>query len=89
LVALALLAPSAAQGEEWMFRRSYFSHVLPPGVEPAYPLPESRSAYRPAFYREAFGGSIRSAYRWNNYVIQSGPRVDRTYYREAYIEFNP
>jgi hypothetical protein len=76
-------------GEQWMFRRSYFSHALPPEAPPEHPLPESRSAYRTAYYREAFGGSIRSAYRINNYVIQSGPRSDRTFYREGYIEFEP
>lgn len=86
-----LLACSSAevQGEEWMFRRSYFSHTLPPGFEPDYPLPESRSAYRPAYYREAPGLSVRSAYRVNNYIIQNGNRFDRTFYREGYIEFDP
>jgi hypothetical protein len=80
-------APAAA--DEWMFRRSYFSHMLPPDVPPPYPLPESRSAYRPAYYRESLGGSVRSAYRVNNYIIQNGPRMDRTFYREGYIEVNP
>jgi len=91
LLAAAALAAvqSPTTAEDWMFRRSYFSHVPPPGVTPDYPLPESRSAYRPAFYREALGGSVRSAYRVNNYIIQNGNRMDRTFYREGYIEFNP
>jgi len=91
LVAAATMAGGAkpARGEDWMFRRSYFSHMLPPGAPPVYPLPESRSAYRPAYYREALGGSVRSAYRVNNYVIQNGARSDRTFYREGYIEFDP
>jgi hypothetical protein len=84
-----LSAGTPAVAEDWMFRRSYFSHLPPPGVEPLYPLPESRSAYRPAFYREALGGSVRSAYRINNYVIQNGNRFDRTIYREGYIEIDP
>ncbi|MDZ4688603.1 MAG: hypothetical protein SH850_26315 [Planctomycetaceae bacterium] len=75
--------------DDWMYRRSYFSHALPPGSEPVYPLPAQRSAYRPAYYREAFGFSVRSAYRVNNYVIRSGNRTDRTLYQEGYIEFNP
>ena len=83
------LWPGCVRADDWMFKRSYYSHSPPPGVEPSHPLPESRSAYRTAFYREAFGGSFRSAYRWNNYVIQSGPRTDRTWYREGYIEFDP
>ncbi|HET6424148.1 MAG TPA: hypothetical protein VFG20_10720 [Planctomycetaceae bacterium] len=82
-------AVPAVHAEDWMFKRSYYSHDPPPGVQPTYPLPESRSAYRPAYYREAFGLSIRSAYRTNNYVIQSGNRFDRTYYREGYVEINP
>jgi hypothetical protein len=84
------LAPGVARADdEWMYRRSYFSHALPPGVEPTHPLPAQRSAYRPAYYREAFGFSVRSAYRVNNYVIRSGNRTDRTLYQEGYIEFNP
>ena len=80
-------APASA--EDWMYRRSYYTHNPPQGEQPAYPLSESRSAYRPAYYREAFGLSIRSAYRVNNYIIQNGNRFDRTYYREGYVEINP
>ena len=87
--AVILAAGMPAQAEDWMFRRSYFSHMLPPDVAPQYPLPESRSAYRPAYYREALGGSVRSAYRVNNYIIQNGNRMDRTFYREGYIEIDP
>lgn len=89
MTVLMACAPERANAEDWMFKRSYFSHQLPPGVEPTYPLPESRSAYRPAYYRESFGFSIRSAYRVNNYVIQNGNRFDRTFYREGYVEVNP
>jgi hypothetical protein len=74
-----------ASAEDWMFRRSYFSHDLPEGVAANYPVPTSRSAYRIAQYRDGFG--INSAYRVNNYVIVNGDRVDRTYYREGWIEF--
>ena len=87
-ILLACSVP-AARAEDWTFKRSYYSHDLPQGVQPNYPLPVSRSAYRPAYYREAFGLSIRSAYRTNNYVIQNGNRTDRTYYREGYVEINP
>jgi hypothetical protein len=80
---------SAVADDDWMYRRSYFSHTPTPGVQPTYPLPEPRSAYRPAYYREALGFSVRSAYRWNNYVLRNGPRTDRTLYQEGYIEFNP
>lgn len=78
-----------AQADDWMYRRSYYSHAPVDGLPADYPLPEHRSAYRPAYYREAFGFSVRSAYRINNYVIRNGPRTDRTIYQEGYIEFNP
>ncbi len=89
MTVLLACAPERSDAEDWTFKRSYYSHALPPGTEPNYPLPESRSAYRPAYYREAFGFSIRSAYRVNNYVIQNGNRFDRTFYREGYVEVNP
>lgn len=89
ITVLLACAPERVDAEDWMFKRSYFSHHLPVGVEPTYPIPESRSAYRPAYYRDSFGFSIRSAYRVNNYVIQNGNRFDRTFYREGYVEVNP
>ena len=89
LIVLFGWIPAEARAEDWAFRRSYFSHMPPNGVEPDHPIPDSRSAYRPAYYREAAGFSIRSAYRFNNYVIQNGNRMDRTFYREGYVEFDP
>lgn len=73
--------------EDWMFRRSYYSHQLPDGMLPHYPVPESRSAYRTAYYRYGFG--VSTGYRINNFVIQNGARVDRTITQEGWIEFNP
>ncbi len=88
---LLLLAgwPVPARADDWVYRRSYYSHWPSAGSPPAHPLPEHRSAYRPAYYREALGFSVRSAYRINNYVLQNGNRTDRTIYQEGYIEFNP
>lgn len=82
---------STARAEDWMYRRSYYSHTLSPeaGAVPNHPLPEHRSAYRPAYYREALGFSARSAFRINNYVIRNGPRTDRTIYMEGYFELQP
>ncbi|MDX1969105.1 MAG: hypothetical protein SFV23_18155 [Planctomycetaceae bacterium] len=88
-VLLVAGGPVAAQAEDWVYRRSYYSHWPSDGSPPPHPIPESRSAYRPAYYREAFGLSVRSAYRINNYVIRNGNRTDRTIYQEGYIEFNP
>lgn len=89
LILLVGWVPAEVRAVDWAFRRSYFSHVPPQGMEPTYPVPESRSAYRPAYYREAFGFSVRSAYRINNFVIQNGNRSDRTFYQEGYVEFEP
>lgn len=77
--------PSSVFSEDWMFRRSYYSHVLPEPVPPGYPQPVSRSAYRGAYYRDGFG--VRTTYRVNNHVIQNGNRVDWTFYREGWVEF--
>ncbi|MBI1346408.1 hypothetical protein GC163_08965 [bacterium] len=86
---LMVLLPQVGSADDWMYRRSYYSHTPVAGLPADYPLPEHRSAYRPAYYREAQGFSVRSAYRINNYVIRNGPRTDRTIYQEGYIEFNP
>lgn len=77
----------SASAEDWMFRRSYYSHDFPNGLPADYPQPVNRSAYRIAHYRDGFG--VNSGYRINNYVIQNGNRIDRTYYREGWIEFVP
>jgi hypothetical protein len=86
VVAFAAACPPL-HAEDWMFRRSYFSHRPPEGAEPVWPIPESRSAYRTAYYRDGFG--VSTGFRWNNYVIQNGARVDRTWYQEGWIEFIP
>lgn len=79
---------SARAADEWMYQRSYFSHAAPDGA-PQHPLPDSRSAYRIAYYREFAGGSFRSAYRVNHHVITNGQRADHTVYREGWFEHLP
>ena len=86
LVLLAGFSPPT-HADDWMFRRSYFSHLPANGQAPNYPVPESLSAYRTAYYRNGFG--VSTGYRLNNYMIQNGPRVDHTFYREGWIEFYP
>ncbi len=78
---------SASQAEDWMYKRSYYSHALPESPPPNYPLPVSRAGYRVAHYREGFG--VSTGYRWNNYVLQNGARVDRTLYLEGWVEMLP
>lgn len=80
---------TSVHADDWMYRRSYYSHMPVDGRQPDHPLPDHRSAHRTAYYREAFGFSVRSAFRINNFVLQNGPRTDRTIYQESYIEFQP
>lgn len=86
LVLVCGFAQTAA-AEDWMFRRSYFSHVPAGELPPDYPLPVSRSAYRIAHYRYGFG--VNAGYRINNYIIQNGNRTDQTIYTEGWVEFSP
>jgi hypothetical protein len=88
IVAVIPFCPTV-NADDWMFKRSYFSHALPPGVTPPFPVPESRSAYRKAYYSEGPTFQVRSAYRINNFVLQNGARSDRTIYQEGYIQFGP
>lgn len=83
------LDASPGLAQDWMYRRSYFSHRLADERAPPHPVPESRSAYRTAYYREGFTFEFRSGYRVNNFVLQNGGRVDRTYYREEWFEVRP
>jgi hypothetical protein len=78
-----------AAAEDWMFRRSYHSHVFPPGHEPPGVLPESRSAYRTPVVRYHPGFSVRGGQRFNNYTLRSGHSTDWTIIRENWIEIRP
>lgn len=90
LSAVGLVFVSRADADEqWMYRRSYYSHVVDPNLPPPHPVPESRSAYRTAYYNERHGFGVSTAYRFNNFVIQNGNRTDWTWYRDAWIDFQP
>jgi hypothetical protein len=84
IAAPGLYSGGQVWADDWMFRRSYFSHVQPPGAEEDPSLPQSRSAYRTAYYRQAFG--FRSSYRINNNIIRNGARFDWTRQTEGWIE---
>ena len=83
IAALCLFATATGRGEasDWMFRRSYFSHSLPPEVAARYPVPESLSAYRPAIISPYPGFSLQGVTRFNNVVIPSGASLDYTLMR--------
>jgi hypothetical protein len=88
LVAAGLSAfavrPAAADDTGWVFRRSYFSHVLPPQVQARYPVPESRSAYRLPLVDVYPGFSVQGVQRYNTILMDQGNDV--TIYRQFWIQ---
>ena len=88
-LAVFLAWEGTAGASDWMYRRSYFSHALPPGVEPSYPLPVSESAYRPAVVSPYPGFGIQEMRRFNHVVIPSGASVDVTLQYGHNVRFQP
>lgn len=70
-----------AEAENWMFRRSYYSHELPPEVAERYPRPESRSAYRIPELATTPGFALKGARRWNYVRMFNGNSYDYTLLR--------
>jgi hypothetical protein len=89
LAATAGAYPASAPAGELMFRRSYFTHAIPPELEGLYPIPESRSAYRPALAGATPGFAIRGAYRFDRMFLRSGSSTDLTVFRGDWYEINP
>ncbi|MBW3542130.1 MAG: hypothetical protein KY476_17810 [Planctomycetes bacterium] len=84
---LLLAAPQPAAAAEWVFYRSYFTHAVPPEIEPYFPRPRSRSAYRPAIAGGTPGLSIRGGYRYNRIFLGAGgSSPDLTILRENWYE---
>lgn len=92
----------SAEGADWAFRRSWFSHrpavardSANPGMGygmtslPPQSLPTSRSAYRLATPQRGPGFSVRSKYRFNFYRLYNGRSSDTTVYREFSYEESP
>lgn len=88
-VAVLVMAATAAvsSAEDWVFRRSYYSHTPPPGVEPRGPV-DPRLGYREAFVGAHPRGAIRGGYRWNNITVSNGYSTDRTVIRESFFDAN-
>jgi len=80
---------SSADAADWMFRRSYYSHKVPPELEATYPRPTSRSAYRRPYIRRNAGFSVRGGYRYNRIFLRSGTSTDLTVIREDWFEHRP
>ncbi len=93
-LAIALIAglvanSSASADESWMYRRSYFSHVLPPQIQARYPVPESRSAYRRPYVNLSPGFGVRGSYRYNPIQIYDGQSTDVEIYRQFWFQTEP
>jgi hypothetical protein len=88
---LSHVAASTASADDqgWMFRRSYFSHVLPPEIQARYPVPESRSAYRRPLVNLNPGFAIRGSYRYNPIEIYDGRSTDVEIYRSFWFQTEP
>jgi hypothetical protein len=78
-----------ADDQGWMFRHSYFSHVLPPEIQARYPVPESRSAYRRPLVNLAPGYGVRGVYRYNPIEIYDGRSTDVEIYRQFWFQTEP
>ncbi|MBA3311806.1 MAG: hypothetical protein M3552_22810 [Planctomycetota bacterium] len=90
IVAVVFCATSdRSDASDWMFRRSYYSHPIPPELAYKYPAPVSLSAYRPAVVGPYPGFSVQSIQRFNNVVIPSGASLDYTLLRSETVRQMP
>ena len=87
LLVLAGLASECqvAQADDWMFRRSYYSHAATPTDAGS---PRSRSAYREPFAGNHPRFAIRGGWRMNNIILNNGSSSDRTFIRENWFDMN-
>jgi hypothetical protein len=80
----ALLSDAVAA--DWRFRRSYFSHHVPPDLYAYDELPRSRSAYRAAYPNRLPGFSAQGGFRINRIQINSGLSSDTTIIHEGWFQ---
>jgi hypothetical protein len=81
---------AAADDNGWIYRRSYFSHVLPPQIQARYPVPESRSAYRLPLVDIYPGVSVQGVQRYNTIILGNGSTgTDTTIYRQYWLQVKP
>ncbi|MBI3866129.1 MAG: hypothetical protein HY290_29980 [Planctomycetia bacterium] len=79
-------ASNRADAADWIFRRSYYSHVAGPGL--LDDSPPSRSTYAEPWVGTHPRFAIRGGWRFNNYTLQNGTSSDRTFYRENWYDVN-
>lgn len=82
---LLAAAPGSANAGDWRFRRSYHSHDVPREWQARFPVPHSRSAYRPAYITPTFGIAVMGGYRVNRIQFNSGNSSDTTILYEGWL----
>lgn len=87
LLAMATLACESrvASADDWMFRRSYYSHAATPTDVGS---PRARSAYREPFVGNHPRFAIRGGWRMNSIILNNGSSSDRTFIRENWFDAN-
>lgn len=89
LLLTLFVSPVEVRAERWMFRRSYFSHIVPAELQRVSPRPNSRSAYRRALVGTSPGFSVQGGYRINRIFLRSGNSTDLTVIREDWVRYRP
>ncbi len=91
LAALLVLfsAPSDVHASDWIYRRSYHSHDVPPEQSGFSSFPQSRSAYRRAYVNTTPGFAVRGGYRFNRILMRDGASTDLTVIRENWFQERP
>jgi hypothetical protein len=84
-----MLSATSLPAEDWMFRRSYYSHHMPAEHLEQCPPPRRRTAYRPAYAGVTPGFAIRGADRYNRIQLGQGRNADVTIYRQNWFELEP
>ena len=85
LLPMTAAGPRGASASDWRFRQSYHSHHIPREYRPHFPVPQSRSAYRPAYITPTFGFRVQSGFRINRVQINSGTSSDTTIRHEGWF----
>ena len=86
MVGLWAARESIVDASDWMFRRSYYSHDAEPADRDDWS--SSRSAYREPWVGAHPHSAVRSGWRINSFVINSGSSTDQTFYRENWTDVN-
>lgn len=80
---------SDVEASDWIYRRSYFSHDIPPEEAGFHSFPQSRSAYRRAYVHSTPGFAVRGGYRFNRILMRDGASSDLTVIREDWFQVRP